>query len=630
MDAWVAQWWAGLWGTSIELACVALVIAVCLRLTRRWAPGVRWAIAAVVLVKMALPTTTSPTSLMRMQAMPERAAWVGAVPWPTQARRLDRPAVPEAHRAVAAATLPGAVVPTVEAQEPAERSVAGWAFAAYLCGVCIVLALGIADMVRFWRRAASARPIERNAERVWRGLGGRGPTPRVLCSPLVARPMCFGVFRPTVLLPDAARTSREEELIVAHEFGHLLHRDALRNVVHWLLAACWWFHPAAWWVGGRLRRIQEDRCDDAVLGWTADPVAYGDTLIQAVRHEHGGHGPSLSLGMAREHQLAPRLRRIFDPSVSRRTRLMQRLLPCLLILAAAAAPTDVRSQRASDGGAPSPDGFTDSTAATQDPDKRSVEAALGWLAKAQRENGSFADGDDRSTALAVLAFLASGQTAQAGPQAGTVQRAMTHLRRVLESEGDHPQELAMSAAAVAEHGVLSGAAGLSRSQLDRLAERARSEAVRPREAFWLAFSLITSSQGGAALDTEALAALRRRLPLGHATPDVGWSAETTCAASIMLHLVAGGDAQAEGFARAVERVLGAAARDLSSDPALVQFGTMALYQVGGSAWRAWMAGVEPQMKLGQDGSVSQGDRVASTAFMALALATRYRYARLVR
>ena len=94
----------------------------------------------------------------------------------------------------------------------------------------------------------------------------------------------------------------------------------------------------------------------------------------------------------------------------------------------------------------------------------------------------------------------------------------------------------------------------------------------------------------------------------------------------MLHLLAGGDDKAEGFDRAVERVLGAAARDLSADPALVHFGSMAMYQVGGSAWRAWMAGVVPQNMLDD----AQGDGVVAASSIVLAMATRFRYARLVR
>ncbi len=107
----------------------------------------------------------------------------------------------------------------------------------------------------------------------------------------------------------------------------------------------------------------------------------------------------------------------------------------------------------------------------------------------------------------------------------------------------------------------------------------------------------------------------------------------SCAASVFLHLITGGDDSRASFQGAQERVLGTLARPASADLELTWLGTMAMFQVGGEAWKHWNGGPLKRLGAVQDdaGRFASEDAngVSSTALACLALEARYRYTRLM-
>ena len=103
--------------------------------------------------------------------------------------------------------------------------------------------------------------------------------------------------------------------------------------------------------------------------------------------------------------------------------------------------------------------------------------------------------------------------------------------------------------------------------------------------------------------------------------------------SLFVHFATGGDENHASFQGAKERVLGTLARPVTEDLALTWLGTMAMYQVGGEAWKHWNDG--PLKRLGQhqdeEGgfSVEAGSDIRATALATLSLEARYRFARLM-
>ncbi len=105
----------------------------------------------------------------------------------------------------------------------------------------------------------------------------------VCLSQHVSVPMAVGFFRSAVILPAwlPAQVSDEElNQILLHEIAHLRRRDGWSNLAQKLLQALLFFHPAAWWIAGRVSLEREMACDDAVLRATGSPRAYAQCLAR--------------------------------------------------------------------------------------------------------------------------------------------------------------------------------------------------------------------------------------------------------------------------------------------------------------------------------------------------------------
>src|SRR6202008_1151455 len=87
-------------------------------------------------------------------------------------------------------------------------------------------------------------------------------------------PTAIGFVKPLVLIPSwAMKELSETELnaILLHELAHLRRWDDCTNLAQKVLRAVFFFHPAVWWVEGRLSLEREMACDDIVLAHTRNP-----------------------------------------------------------------------------------------------------------------------------------------------------------------------------------------------------------------------------------------------------------------------------------------------------------------------------------------------------------------------
>jgi beta-lactamase regulating signal transducer with metallopeptidase domain len=105
---------------------------------------------------------------------------------------------------------------------------------------------------------------------------------KLLGSDEVQIPTALGFFRPAVVLPGWAlhELSLEElRVILLHELAHLRRWDDWTNLAQKILKAVFFFHPAVWWIEGRLALEREMACDDMVLEQTANPARYAASLV---------------------------------------------------------------------------------------------------------------------------------------------------------------------------------------------------------------------------------------------------------------------------------------------------------------------------------------------------------------
>jgi beta-lactamase regulating signal transducer with metallopeptidase domain len=102
-------------------------------------------------------------------------------------------------------------------------------------------------------------------------------------SSAIAGPVTVGALRSLVLLPLTAATSlspEELEVVLAHELAHVRRADFLWNLLQTLAETLFFFHPAVWWVSGRIRYERELCCDDIALEFCASPVVYANALFR--------------------------------------------------------------------------------------------------------------------------------------------------------------------------------------------------------------------------------------------------------------------------------------------------------------------------------------------------------------
>ena len=123
-----------------------------------------------------------------------------------------------------------------------------------------------------------------------------------------------GWMRPVILLPVTAVTGLppdQLEAILAHELAHVRRYDYLVNLVQSVVETLLFYHPAAWWISGRIRAEREHCCDDWAVELCGDRLTYARAL--AALEEQRGAGWLLAPS-ARDGSLLARVRRLLGVS----------------------------------------------------------------------------------------------------------------------------------------------------------------------------------------------------------------------------------------------------------------------------------------------------------------------------
>lgn len=155
------------------------------------------------------------------------------------------------------------------------------------------LVVGLHVLGRLLRHS---RPIHssRYAEMCARIVGELGlrHVPRVFVSRWVTSPICVGLRRPAIILPEGLgaklSTSQLHDVLV-HECGHILNRDHFWGLLERCLQIVLWFHPAVHLIRQELSRAREELCDNYVLRVARVPD-YARTLLM-ISQESGHDQP---------------------------------------------------------------------------------------------------------------------------------------------------------------------------------------------------------------------------------------------------------------------------------------------------------------------------------------------------
>ena len=163
----------------------------------------------------------------------------------------------------------------------------------------------------------------------------------VLETALSSMPMTFGLFRPSVFLPESAAQWPEERLrlVLLHELAHVRRGD---SATHWLGRAAvtlHWWNPLAWTAWRAFLKERERAADDLVLEAGARASEYASQLLEVARTLQSQ--PAIgwaAVAMARPSQLEGRLLAILDPAVRRGSPRRLAVAAAVLLAVALVAP----------------------------------------------------------------------------------------------------------------------------------------------------------------------------------------------------------------------------------------------------------------------------------------------------
>ena len=139
----------------------------------------------------------------------------------------------------------------------------------------------------------------------------------VYLSDMVKIPCICGVFHPAIYLPENAVGDKKTlEYVLTHEKMHFEHRDHVWSLVRAVCICLHWYNPLVWIAGALSRQDGELACDEAVIErlGESERIGYGRALLEySVQKNVPGAGLQLSTAMSGgKRQLRERITRIAE------------------------------------------------------------------------------------------------------------------------------------------------------------------------------------------------------------------------------------------------------------------------------------------------------------------------------
>jgi TonB family protein len=222
------------------------------------------------------------------------------------------------------ATAPGPILVLVDTPSGANPALGGggfgwlavaqaWAVPVWSCGVLLFslrMAWGCTQIAALRRAGEGANAQLRSAFAELAGRMGVTRPVRVLLSTVTDSPSVTGWLRPVVLLPLSAAaglTPDQLEAVLAHELAHIRRHDYLVNLLQMAAETLLFYHPAVWWISGRLRHERELCCDDLAVRACGGALSYARALTALEKMRAAR--PALALGST-DGPLFYRIRRL--------------------------------------------------------------------------------------------------------------------------------------------------------------------------------------------------------------------------------------------------------------------------------------------------------------------------------
>lgn len=113
---------------------------------------------------------------------------------------------------------------------------------------------------------------------------------RVIRTNLISVPLLFGVFKPTIVLPQIEFADEELGYIIKHEVAHYHHHDLWIKLLTELIVIIYWWNPLVYLLRQQIDKILELRADTTVTKrmCEAEKIRYLECLLMVAK----GNTPS--------------------------------------------------------------------------------------------------------------------------------------------------------------------------------------------------------------------------------------------------------------------------------------------------------------------------------------------------
>ena len=129
----------------------------------------------------------------------------------------------------------------------------------------------------------------------------------------LASPITAGWWSPVVLVPASLMTGMPAHLLealLAHELAHVRRFDYLVNLGQNVVETLLFYHPAVWWISGRIRIEREQIADDLAAKQLGEPRRLALALSELERYQFSPHHLAQA---ANGGDLMTRIKRLIRP-----------------------------------------------------------------------------------------------------------------------------------------------------------------------------------------------------------------------------------------------------------------------------------------------------------------------------
>lgn len=129
----------------------------------------------------------------------------------------------------------------------------------------------------------------------------------------ITSPFVFGLFKPTLVLPQSfphSLSEQHQDAVILHELAHLVDRDPFWLMLSDVLCVVLWWHPMSWLLRKRWRYATESAADEALYRMNDGPVLLAESLLACQREQQARWQPGLSMFSRSNSFLSQRIKQL--------------------------------------------------------------------------------------------------------------------------------------------------------------------------------------------------------------------------------------------------------------------------------------------------------------------------------